>query len=111
MGSESVQPPAAGLPCSAWGRRGLLAPTAPVWGGGGEGKSWCKDSSGVHWGPAFHMCAVASAKHRSDLKTTFIQSHSPLISCFVLEGVSKRESFCALKFEAVKIIQYLESLL
>lgn len=28
VGSESAQPPAAGLPCNVWGRRGLPGPTA-----------------------------------------------------------------------------------
>lgn len=67
------------------------------WEGGGE--CWCKGSSGMHWGPACHMFAVESAKHRNCFKTTFIQSHSPLILCFVLEGDSERESLCALKFK------------
>lgn len=79
-------PPAAGLPCNVWGSRGLPGPTARVWGGGAGGKCWCKGSSGVHWGPACHIFAVESAKHRNCLKPTLMQSHSPLILFFVLGG-------------------------
>lgn len=62
------------------------------------GKCWCKSSSGVHWGPACPMSAVESAKHRNYLKTTLVQSHSPLNLCFVLEGDCKREILCVLIF-------------
>lgn len=101
VGSESVQPPAAGLPCNGnLGQKGAPGTYCSGLGWGREGgKCWCKGSSGVHWGPACHMFAVESAKHRNYLKTIFVQSHPLFILCFVLEGDSKRESLCALKFK------------